>query len=59
MKIRIYCEECEKEYLLESGEAWVGLITCPHELTSHKFKGVFEDEGRRNYESNTDDTQNY
>ena len=46
MKFRIYCEKCEKEYLLESGEPWVGLMACPHELTHHILKEVMMDEGR-------------
>lgn len=59
MKIRIYCEECEKEYVLESGEPWVGLMTCPHEISSHKLKEVIEDVRGGDNESNTVDTQHY
>lgn len=59
MKIRIYCEACEKEYLLESGEPWVGLMTCPHEVSSHILKGVELDDRGRDHESNTDDIQHH
>ena len=59
MKIRIYCEDCQKDYVIETGEPWVGLMACPHEITSHQFKEVIEDDGRGNYESNTDDSQNH
>lgn len=58
MKIRIYCEKCEKEYVLESGEAWVGLMTCPHDLNHHILKAVEEDD-RGGYELNTDDSFNH
>lgn len=59
MKFRIYCEKCEKEYLLESGEPWVGLMACPHELTHHILKEVMMDEGRGDKKPNTHDTQNH
>lgn len=44
MKIRIYCEKCEKEYVLEVGKAWVGLLTCPHDIENHILKEVIDDE---------------
>ena len=59
MKIRIYCEKCEKEYLLETGEPWVGLMSCPHEITNHILKEVVPDDGRGNKKPITDDTQDH
>lgn len=44
VKIRVYCEKCEKEYVLEVGQAWVGLITCPHDIEHHILKEVIDDE---------------
>lgn len=44
MKIRVYCELCEREYVLPVGEAWVGLMSCPHDLEHHILKEVIEDE---------------
>lgn len=35
---------CDKEYLLEVGQAWVGLMTCPHEIEHHILKEVVDDE---------------
>ena len=35
---------CDKEYLLEVGQAWVGLMTCPHDVESHILKEVIDDE---------------
>ena len=48
MKIRIYCEKCEKEYIVETGNPFVSLLTCPHEISEHQFKGVIEDEETTN-----------
>ena len=59
MKIIIYCEDCQKDYILETGEPWVGLLTCPHDLTRHQFKGVIEDDRGGDFKPNTDDSQNY
>ena len=44
MQVRVYCEMCDKEYLLEVGQAWVGLMTCPHEIEHHILKEVVDDE---------------
>ena len=43
MKIRVYCEKCEKEYVLEVGQSWVGLMTCPHDVEYHILREVIED----------------
>ena len=44
MQVRVYCEMCDKEYLLEVGQAWVGLMTCPHEIEHHILKEVLDDD---------------
>lgn len=44
MKIIVYCELCKREYVLPVGEAWVGLMSCPHDLEHHILKEVIEDE---------------
>ena len=44
MKIRIYCEKCEKEYVLEVGHPWVALMACPHDIESHVLREVIQDE---------------
>lgn len=44
MKIRVYCEKCDKEYVLEVGQPWVGLMTCPHDIDHHILKEVIDDE---------------
>ena len=46
MKIIIYCELCEKEYELEVGKEWVGLISCPHDMNHHILKDVIDDDGQ-------------
>lgn len=43
MKIIVYCELCEKEYELEVGQAWVGLMSCPHDVSHHTLKEVIDD----------------
>ena len=30
--------------MLEVGQPWVGLMTCPHDIESHILKEVIEDE---------------
>ena len=44
MRIRIHCELCEKDYYLDSGEPWVGLMSCPHDACYHTLVEV-ENEG--------------
>ena len=44
VKIRVYCEKCEKEYVIEVGQPWVGLLTCPHDVDHHILREVIEDE---------------
>ena len=44
VKIRVYCEKCNKEYVIEVGQPWVGLMTCPHEIEHHILKEVIDDE---------------
>ena len=44
MKIRVYCEKCEKEYVLEVGQPWVALMSCPHDIESHVLREVIEDD---------------
>ena len=49
---------CDKEYLLEVGQAWVGLMTCPHEIEHHILKEVIDDDtDGGNRKLNTHDTQ--
>ena len=43
VKIIVYCELCEKEYVLEVGQAWVGLMSCPHDVCHHTLKEVIDD----------------
>ena len=45
VKIIIYCELCGKEYELEVGKEWVGLISCPHDVSHHILKEVIDDGG--------------
>lgn len=45
MKIIVYCELCKKEYELEIGKEWVGLISCPHDVGHHILKEVIDDGG--------------
>lgn len=48
MKIRIYCDKCEKEYVLEVGKPWVGILACPHDVEHHFLKEVIDDETNDN-----------
>lgn len=43
MKLRVYCEMCDKEYILEVGQPWVGIMTCPHDVEHHILKEVIDD----------------
>lgn len=45
MKIRVYCELCEKEYELPIGEVWLALLSCPHDVSHHILKEVIDDDG--------------
>lgn len=45
MKVRVYCELCEKEYELPLGEVWLALMSCPHDVSHHILKEVIDDEG--------------
>ena len=45
MQIRIYCELCNQEYLLDVGQPWVGIMTCPHDIEHHILKEVIDDDG--------------
>ena len=44
MKIRVYCEKCDKEYVLEVGQPWVALMSCPHDIEFHVLREVIEDD---------------
>lgn len=58
MKIRVYCELCDKEYLLPVGEVWVGLMSCPHDVNHHILKEVIDDDSDgSNRKSNSNDLQ--
>jgi hypothetical protein len=45
MRIRIHCELCQKDYFLDSGEPWVGLMSCPHDACYHTLLEVSDEEG--------------
>lgn len=53
MKIRVYCEMCEKEYVLEVGQPWVGIMTCPHDVEHHILREVIDDGGEIYKETHT------
>lgn len=56
MKIRVYCELCDKEYLLPVGDVWVALMSCPHDVNHHILKEVIEDDSDgSNRKSNSND----
>lgn len=44
MKVRIYCDLCDREYVLPIGEQWVYLMSCPHDIDHHILKEVIEDD---------------
>lgn len=48
MQIRVYCELCEQEYLLDIGKPWVDLMSCPHDIEHHILKEVIDDEETTN-----------
>ena len=48
MRIKIHCKLCDKEFFLDSGEPWVGLLTCPHDVCYHTLVEVAEERGIKN-----------